>query len=512
MNADIRYYLSILMKRAPLFLLVAAAVSSVGLAVAVILPTVYTASGRLLVEDPQIPTRMAASTVQVGEREQLAIIQQRVLTRATLLDIAREYQVYEDIGTMNADEIVSRMRADTTFQSSGRRSDATVMDVVFSARTGAIAADVANEYITRILAENARQRQSRASDTLDFFEQEVDRLETELSLSNERMLRFQNENRDALPSTLEYRLSRQNRLQERLAEMARERTSLEERRARLFELQQSGITRLRPTEEDLTQTARQLASLRDQLVSARAVYTEESPRVRMLKARIEALEEQVQAQPALMADAEPAQDAPDPVSLEIEQVDGQLQEIGERSAEVEAEVAQLQATIDRTPANSITLQAMRRDYQHIERQYERALNRLSEASTGERIETLSKGQRITVIQQATAPSEPSDPNRPMIAGTGIALGVGAASALVVLLELLNRAIRRPVDLTNRLGITPIASVPYIATPGERLRRRVLGLLGIAAILVGIPAALWFVHYEVMPLDLIYDKVRSELLP
>ncbi len=511
MNAELRYYLSTLFRRAPLFLLVSLTVTSVGIALAVILPTVYTAEGKLLVEDPQIPTRLAASTVQVNEYEQLAIIEQRVLTRSILLDIAREHEVYEELAAINADEIVSRMRADTAFVSSGRRDAATVMDIQFRARSPEIAADVTNDYITRVLAVNASQRQSRASDTLAFFEQEVETLETELSLRNEEMLRFQNENRDALPSTLSYRLGRQNNLQEQLAQLQRERAALEQQRARLFELQQAGATgALRPGAQASPQE-RQLVSLRDELSTARAIYTEQSPRVRMLRARIAALEEQVGAEPAVDGLDGTAAEI-DPVQFQIEEIDAQVQSIEERSTAIAAELEGLERTIERTPANAITLEALERDYQNVLRQYQAAQARLAEASTGERIETLSKGQRITVIEQATAPDEPSDPNRPLIAGAGAALGIGLAGVLVLLLELLDRSIRRPVDLISQLGITPIATVPYIATPGERLRRQLLAVFGAIIILGAIPTGLWYVHYEVMPLDLVYDRIVSEMVP
>ena len=45
-------------------------------------------------------------------------------------------------------------------------------------------------------------------------------------------------------------------------------------------------------------------------------------------------------------------------------------------------------------------------------------------------------------------------------------GVGAGLGFILLLEMLNRSIRRPVDLTGQLGIQPFATIPYIRTPGE----------------------------------------------
>jgi hypothetical protein len=41
----------------------------------------------------------------------------------------------------------------------------------------------------------------------------------------------------------------------------------------------------------------------------------------------------------------------------------------------------------------------------------------------------------------------------------------------VLIEVLKGAIRRPADITARLGITPFATLPYLRTAGQVRRRR-----------------------------------------
>ena len=72
------------------------------------------------------------------------------------------------------------------------------------------------------------------------------------------------------------------------------------------------------------------------------------------------------------------------------------------------------------------------------------------------------------------------------------------------------AIRRPSELVNGLGVQPLATIPYLETTGGKRRRRALSWLGLLAIAIGIPVALWFVHYYYMPLDLIFDKVIDRL--
>jgi hypothetical protein len=129
---------------------------------------------------------------------------------------------------------------------------------------------------------------------------------------------------------------------------------------------------------------------------------------------------------------------------------------------------------------------------------------------GERIEALAKGERLTLVEQATAPQVRLKPNRLLIGGGSVAAGVGAGLGLIVLMELLNRSIRRPVELTTRLGIQPYATIPYIETDRESGRRRGITATLLALITVAIPAALYMIHTFYLPLDLILRNLADDL--
>lgn len=514
MNPEIRYYLSVFFRRLPLFLVVSLSISSAAAAIALILPTVYSANAVVLMERPQIPDALVTSTVQMEAREQLQIIQRRLMTRTNLIEIARENQVFEQMSDMSADQIVTSMRANTDFRSNTGRDQATLLTITFSGRTAEIASQVANEYITRILADNLRERQRQAGDTLRFFKLEVERLGTELDAKSERIKIFQNANSDALPDSLNFRMSRTALLQERISQMARDKAALEDQRERLVSLfERTGQVSGR-SNADKTFEEQQLEGLRNQLSSALAVYSDGSPQVRMLRSQVAALEEVVATQVAARVgqpEDQSGQISPSSLlELQLSEVDGQLEQLSNELEEVNSELARLEDSINRTPNNAIALETLNRDYENVQQQYNRALDRLSTASTGALIEDTSRGQRLTVIEQAVAPSQPSSPNRPLIAAGGAAVGMATASFLVILLEAMNKAIRRPVDLVRGLGLTPIATVPYISTYGEKLRRRVLILAALLVVIAGIPAALYVVHYQVMPLDLIVDKILEKL--
>jgi hypothetical protein len=79
-------------------------------------------------------------------------------------------------------------------------------------------------------------------------------------------------------------------------------------------------------------------------------------------------------------------------------------------------------------------------------------------------------------------------------------GLGAALGFIVLWEMLNRSIRRPVELSQHLGIQPIITIPYIRTAGERRWRRWLVVAALLFIIVAIPLILLIIDSQYAPLD------------
>ena len=80
----------------------------------------------------------------------------------------------------------------------------------------------------------------------------------------------------------------------------------------------------------------------------------------------------------------------------------------------------------------------------------------------------------------------------------------------MLLELLNRAIRRPFELQSKFGIIPLAVIPYMESPRERMIRRATLIGAFVAVLIGVPAALWYIDTQYMPLDILANKVFDRL--
>ena len=529
MVLDLKFYFALFLRRLPYFLIFTVAGTAIGVMFALTLPPSYRAEARLVVESEQIPDELAASTVRTAATEQLQIIEQRILTRDILLEMANRLQIYAARNArsderLRPDEMVEDLRDRIGIRTTGggRGDNATLVRVSFSAELPTLAAAVTNEVVTLMLEENVRMRTGVSGQTLEFFEQEVARLDQELVRRGAEIIQFQEENSEALPDSLEFRRGQLTAAQERLLQLSREESALTDRRESMIALFEA-TGRVADAADAATRQPSaaevRLRELEARLVSSGAVLAFDNPRIRSIRAQIAALENQIAEeraadQAAQAAEAEALDETSSPTAslyeIQLADIDNQIEFIRERRAEIEAEILVLRETIQATPNNAIYLDTLERDFAATRLQYDQAVSNRARAETGDIIEALSKGERITVIEQAVPPAEPNSPDRPKLVATGVAGGMAVALGFVVLLEFLNSAIRRPQDIVRQLEITPLGTLPFIRTRRDKLRRLFLLLLVLSAVAGVTAGGLWAINEYFMPLDLFVQKVLERL--
>lgn len=511
MTSEIRFYLTLFWRRLPLFLLIFVPIAAASALIAVSLPALYQAQMRLVVESSQIPGNLAQSTVDTPAQEQLQLFQTRLMARENLLEVANKLRPFPNQSRMVPDEIVQAMRSATSIRSTTGRNQATLMTVSFESQSPAMTVRVLDEYLTFILSEDATYRSQRAGQTQEFFQQEVDRLALSLSQQSAKIVEFKNKNTDALPDSLTYHRELLLNLQDRVMQNDRERTSLEEQRQRLVQAYEvtgrvnNAGTQLSPQEQRIQQ-------LKDQLTDLESVYSSTSSRVVALRNRIAQMEAALASARGTGAAGTVVVEDPAKAMLDIQtaDIDGKLTALAEDREKLQAQIAVVEERIGLTPGNGVTLDALQRDYTNIQAQYTRAADSLSRASTGERIETLSRGQRLSVVERASVPSSPIKPNRKRLIAMGVLAGLAAATATIAALDLLSGRVRRSKDLVNGLGITPMVTIPFMRSDAElratNLRRLALSLL----IGIVVPLALWAMHNYYMPFDQFASKVATRI--
>ena len=475
-NIDLNFYFSILLRRMPyLIAIVFVALLSAVVATRVISP-VYSSSAKILAEAPQIPAELARSTVPMGAIEQLQILQQQITTRDDLIALANRLHVYGDTAKApRGDDIVRDMRSRIKFEQlqfdiQARDQGATVFSVSFLAGKPDMAAKVANELAAMILDRNQQQRTDRAGSTLEFFNQTVARLAADLNKLEGDILAFKTKNKDTLPESLDFRRSRQGSLQERLIALEREESDLHTKRSNLIATytntgQLVGAVPLTPEQQNLADLNRALA---EQL----GIFSEASPNIKALRVRIASIQNALLANPPVDAkagDAHDKQAAPFGLDLQLSDIDNRLRAVAEEKVSVARGIEELTRSITGTAASETVLNSLERNRQNIQVQYNAAIARRAEALTGEQIEMRSDGGRFSLLESATPPVRAISPQRTRIVAFGGAAGIGLGLAVIVLLELLNKTIRRPAELAQLLQSQPLATIPNIRTLTTKVR-------------------------------------------
>lgn len=503
-----QYYVSLFLRRLHIVIGFLALGALVSILLIRILPPVYMADALLVVESEQIPDDLASSTVRTEPNEQMQIIRQRVLTRETILEMVNRLQVYAPVGdrpvkAMTADEIVDNMRARISIQTTGGKvqrgaQDATLVSVSFEAPRPELAAAVTNEVVTLILKEDVEMRTRVARDTLQFFQTEVTRLEQDLVARRAEIVKFKENHRDALPDTLSFRQEQAVTLETERLTLTREISDLNAERDRLRRVHGAQTVELSVTEQDLRT---QLETLRADLDTLPA----DDPRATELRAKIAAAEDGLST--------EESNDSPQPrnaFDLRLTDLNERLTSLEGRRADLDAMLEKLGDTIAVTPLNGIALETLQHDYDNVRAQFDMTMAKKAEAETGDMIEALSKGQRITVIEPAVPPQDPQRPSRMLIAagGTfgGLILGIGA----VLGLDMLKPGIRSAADLTARLGISPLSVIPILQSRRQRRKRVLMTTLALSFVAGLVLAGLFFVHRNYLPLDILFRGVFDML--
>jgi uncharacterized protein involved in exopolysaccharide biosynthesis len=246
------YYLGLLRRRWPFFLVPFLSVLLIGAAVTYLWPATYFSEGKILVQSQQIPTELVRPTVTSAAQERIQVIEQRTMTRDNLLAIADKFKLYPERRTlMSPTELVELMKKSIKIEpvvqalafTRGTSQNPTVIFTVgFEYSDPQNAARVANELVTRILDLDLRDRTSRATDTTKFLAREVQRLQSESSVIDAKLAQ---------------------------AKLSPTRTS---------------------SRNTADQTASQLAQLRAQLAEKSAIYSDRNFQIQALKRQIQALE------------------------------------------------------------------------------------------------------------------------------------------------------------------------------------------------------------------------------
>ncbi len=512
---------------APVLVLVPAGVIAI-----MLLPPMYEARGKILIESQQIPEEWIQTTVNAYAEERIQTIGQRVLTRNRLLEVADKYSLFPKELGLSESERVERMReafdVDIISSASGpgqRRkgpgaSDNTIaFTISYADRSPEKAFQVANEFMTLFLSEDVRTRTEGASTATEFFTQETRRLADLIDQMDERIAKYKSENADALPENLDLHRDTLIRSQE---ELSRAEAGVKLAEEELTSIQTQIATYLAGA-GGADGPAQELLRLKTQLAALRADKTDSHPDVRAVRDQIRALERQLAPSAAVQklrsdlaaADAalrearkaEPVDEAViaqrrdataearEALSAQIAkeaaagsadivmtQLQGRMDTTASRLAANEDQIEALRRTITdmqdriaRTPIVERGLSSLSRDYENLSTEYQALRDKQSAAVLSANLEGEQKAEKFIILEAAQRPDKPTSPKRGQLIIMLIAAALAAGAACAAIAEIALASLRGRRHLEAIAKEPPIAIIPYIE--GGRSRRLALPRFG-----------------------------------
>jgi capsular polysaccharide biosynthesis protein len=189
---SISYVFDILKRRALYFVIPFLTILTIGSLVTIGWPAKYLSEGKILISSQEIPTDLVRPTVSTLANERIQYIQQRIMTRDNVVALAKKFNLSMGWqGRVSGSEMTDFIRERTKIKplegTLGERKQAIAFSVGFEYERPDVATRVANELVTMILNEDVRTRTNFASETTKFLENDVKRLEIQLSAINDEI-------------------------------------------------------------------------------------------------------------------------------------------------------------------------------------------------------------------------------------------------------------------------------------------------------------------------------------
>ena len=441
--------------------------------------------------------------------------------------------------------------------------------ISFKAKEAAMAQAVANELVNLFLAENSRVRTQRAAKTTEFLSDEAERVNRDIQSAENKIAEFKEKFGKSLPELLPSNLaavertnselqlteSHINLLKERityissalprirqdapvtqqLGEKAPPRLSKDEQikvlKAEFMQL----ASQYNPAHPDVVRVARQLKALdpsfagtldqqdvaleleksRQELAALQEKYPENNPDVVKLKQKASRLEQRTASKPA---DSPPAPDVSaeesDPVYInlvgQLNSSQSELNALIKRQADLQKTLEQLNGFIAQTPQVERGYRELVRDRDISLEKYAGLKAKAQQAKLAQTLEEEQKGETFTLIDPPVVPDKPEKGARAKLLLVGIVGGLGVGFGMAFLAELLDNSVRGHKALQAITGTPPILVIPYIQNEDDVQQHRRRVRLAWLASLVFLIVIIVFVHFLIIPLDEVWERIAWRL--
>jgi hypothetical protein len=139
--------------------------------------------------------------------------------------------------------------------------------------------------------------------------------------------------------------------------------------------------------------------------------------------------------------------------------------------EADRRLKEVHGRIESGPVGAGMLDQLMRDYDLAKTRYEQLNRNVSQSEIATEVEVRKQGEMLEVLDLPSLPETPTDPDRPVIIGAGLAIGVCLGFAMVMLRELKDQSLKTLKDVRAYTQFNVLGSVPLLENDLVVRRRR-----------------------------------------
>ena len=475
------FYATVCWRHRWLALLTAWLVCLVGWTFVAFLPDRYVASGEIYIETQSVlQPLLRGLAVDPDSDEQVAIMQQTLLTRPNLEEVARRTDL--DITAKSPPE-VDRLLDDLKQRIKIASTRKNLFSISVTDTLPQRARDTVDALVNIFVEGNLGQNRTDMDSAERFLASQIEEYERKLQEAEQKLALFKQLNMDYLPAggSFQQQLQDQRTALEdarfTLKDLLRKRDILQKELAKTPEILSYGMA-------SAGAKATRLAELQDSLYAMLSRFTEQHPDVAALRQEIQRLQTSSRSGAASGPNG-----AVNPLytqlKLQLVEVESAIAQLQEGVARQQVNLEKLEKMAHRAPEIEAEATRLNRDYDVLKAQHDEFLKRRESARISQDRDAGIQLTKFRIVDPPKVPTVPEEPNRMLLLTAVIPIGIAAGLVIAILLPLLRDCYFDVKRLRADFGLAVLGAVSHVRQ--SRLLARSAQLTafggGIAALLM-----------------------------
>lgn len=458
---EYKQYLQLIQRRKELFVLIALVVITAVIFGTYLLPKKYESTSTVFIEKNVISELVKGITVTPSMEDTINVLTYAITSRTLLLKVADHLDMNLNKNENETEDLIKNLQQNTKV----KVKDRNLFTISFVDRNPRVARDFINTLVRLYIEENMSSKRGESYDATKFLTEQIDTFNKKLEKAETEVNNYKRD-KGGVISIDEGKLFQEiNTAQQKLYD-------LELRRRQLEGMRQVTRRSNDPLQAKLSQLQKKLDDLQVQ-------YTDSYPEVVGVKNDIETVKEQLKTRKGTEFQSLDPQ--------ELAKIESEISAIRVTEDGLRRYVATNKNLLQTIPSAKAGLEKLELEQKNQKNIYDQLFARQGQSEVSKQMEVQDKSTTFRVVDPAVLPIKPVSPNRLKLMLMGILGGLGAAFAVLVLLDQMDTSVKG-IDMAKELGVPVLAIIPKMEDPKvlkiQRQRsHRILAVAGIYFLLL-----------------------------